>query len=609
MEVTLLPVNEKEVIDKLYLACRTCYNAGTPNNMYKLLLEEQYAGIDRKDAKLKLLKHVINSGHHSTLEHQQLTFLISGVSRACYDDQTEVLTREGWKLFRDVTEQDKIATRNSLGHVEWQSPTNFIQYPFNGAIHKYKSEGVDLLVTPNHNLFIKKYDVRTPSKFHLEASEDVKVNRFKMTKNIVVDEMTSSQVEIKGYSYQRKNNQGEYYTVDVPSKVFSKDVFIKFLAIYLSDGSVYYNKKENSYTISITQASQSYKGTEINENTRKEIIEVMKALGLTPVTEANCIKCKSLLLGHYFNQLGTSTEKRVPFEIFTFFNKEYANIFIDTYAKYDGTEYKGHKFLFTTSKQLKDDIQLIASIAGYASSIYIDDRVEQSRKLLGHTIVHNFVCYRVSLSNRRNLEPMVKRDKHFSLQEYNGIVYCLEVPNHVIMVRRNGLMVWCGNCTHQLIRHRICNISQQSQRYVEFKDGIFEYVTPSKIKNNEEALKVFEDTMGTLSEAYKKLVDLGLPAEDARAVLPNACATNLTWSCNLRELMHVCNERLCTCAQQEIRQLVTEIKNATIKQLPFMKPYLVSKCEMLGYCNENPKRSCGRKYTKDVVFGSLEVYN
>ena len=223
--------------------------------------------------------------------------------------------------------------------------------------------------------------------------------------------------------------------------------------------------------------------------------------------------------------------------------------------------------------------------------------------------MHNFVCYRVSLSNRRNLEPMVKRDKHFSLQEYNGIVYCLEVPNHVIMVRRNGLMVWCGNCTHQLIRHRICNISQQSQRYVEFKDGIFEYVTPSKIKNNEEALKVFEDTMGTLSEAYKKLVDLGLPAEDARAVLPNACATNLTWSCNLRELMHVCNERLCTCAQQEIRQLVTEIKNATIKQLPFMKPYLVPKCEMLGYCNENPKRSCGRKYTKDVVFGSLEVYN
>ena len=144
---------------------------------------------------------------------------------------------------------------------------------------------------------------------------------------------------------------------------------------------------------------------------------------------------------------------------------------------------------------------------------------------------------------------------------------------------------------------------------MELKDGVFEYVTPSKIKHNEEALKVFEDTMGTLGEAYKKLIDLGMPAEDARAVLPNACTTNLTWSCNLRELMHICNERLCTCAQQEIRQLFTEIKKQTVAQLPFMSPYLVPKCEMLGYCNEDSKRSCGRKYTKDVVFGSMEVYN
>lgn len=163
--------------------------------------------------------------------------------------------------------------------------------------------------------------------------------------------------------------------------------------------------------------------------------------------------------------------------------------------------------------------------------------------------------------------------------------------------------------THQLVRHRLCSISQASQRYIEFKDGTFDYVIPSKIKNSPEALEVFEAAMNGISKAYSTLIDLGLPAEDARAVLPNACATNLTWSCNLRELMHVCNERLCTCAQQEIRQLVTEIKNATVKQLPFMKPYLVPKCEMLGYCNENPKRSCGRKYTKDVVFGSLEVYS
>ena len=51
MEVILLPLQEKEVIDKLYLACRTCYSTSTPCNMYKCLIEETYAGIDRREVK------------------------------------------------------------------------------------------------------------------------------------------------------------------------------------------------------------------------------------------------------------------------------------------------------------------------------------------------------------------------------------------------------------------------------------------------------------------------------------------------------------------------------------------------------------------------------
>lgn len=163
--------------------------------------------------------------------------------------------------------------------------------------------------------------------------------------------------------------------------------------------------------------------------------------------------------------------------------------------------------------------------------------------------------------------------------------------------------------THQLVRHRLCSFSQQSQRYVEFKDGVFDYVTPSAIKNNEEALKIFRFAMVAASDYYAKLIKLGLPAEDARSVLPNACCTNITVSMNLRELKHFLAERLCTCAQSEIRTLARSMTKATVEQLPFMKPYLGPKCEALGYCNENKQRSCGRKYTKDVVIGSLGVHN
>ena len=104
-----------------------------------------------------------------------------------------------------------------------------------------------------------------------------------------------------------------------------------------------------------------------------------------------------------------------------------------------------------------------------------------------------------------------------------------------------------------------------------------------------------------ISSFYAKLISLGIPAEDARMVLPNACHTNLTWSCNLRELIHVCNERLCKCAQIEIRLLVILMANEVEKILPFMKEYLVSKCDMLGYCNEPASRSCGKKPLKGTV--------
>jgi thymidylate synthase (FAD) len=79
-----------------------------------------------------------------------------------------------------------------------------------------------------------------------------------------------------------------------------------------------------------------------------------------------------------------------------------------------------------------------------------------------------------------------------------------------------------------------------------------------------------------VSENYRELVALGVPNEDARMVLPNACATSLYLSCNLRELIHISNERLCTRAQWEIRDLVKQMVSLVTPELHFM---LVPKCK------------------------------
>ena len=155
--------------------------------------------------------------------------------------------------------------------------------------------------------------------------------------------------------------------------------------------------------------------------------------------------------------------------------------------------------------------------------------------------------------------------------------------------------------THQLVRHRAGVVfQQQSQRYVEFKDGNFDYVIPKSIEVTESLKSDFEATMKYLGTMYDKFIKAGVPAEDARAVLPNACCTNIVMTVNLRQLGHMCNERLCSTAQLPIRNLFKEITKQTVEVLPFMKNFLVPKCEMLGYCNE-PRRTCGRKKLREEV--------
>ncbi len=147
-------------------------------------------------------------------------------------------------------------------------------------------------------------------------------------------------------------------------------------------------------------------------------------------------------------------------------------------------------------------------------------------------------------------------------------------------------------CTHQLVRHRHMSFSQKSQRYVKEK-GQFDYLIPPTIDKNPELKQKFIDFMGEISNIYQEFVDAGIPAEDARAVLPNATATSMVASLNLRELIHLANLRLCSRAQFEIRMLVKGMCDALVAEEPWLKPYLVAKCDRYGYCDED--KSCGRK--------------
>lgn len=105
--------------------------------------------------------------------------------------------------------------------------------------------------------------------------------------------------------------------------------------------------------------------------------------------------------------------------------------------------------------------------------------------------------------------------------------------------------------------------------------------------------------MGEISEKYLEFTEAGIPAEDARFVLPNATSSSMVASLNLREMIHLANLRLCTRAQYEIRLLVKAMCDELVAQEVWLKDYLVPKCVRLGFCDED--KSCGRMPKKEEL--------
>lgn len=165
--------------------------------------------------------------------------------------------------------------------------------------------------------------------------------------------------------------------------------------------------------------------------------------------------------------------------------------------------------------------------------------------------------------------------------------------------------------SHQLVRHRMASYAQRSQRYCS-EDG-FKYVTPNTLKPGNPARVLYDNAMEYLADTYKILQELGIPNEDARMVLPNACETVIEVKMNLRALMNFMNERLCTCAQWEIRQLALAMKKAIVEKYPELEEYLVPKCEKygkeFGFCNESKSRTCGRHPRLQEIFDCYHQYN
>lgn len=215
--------------------------------------------------------------------------------------------------------------------------------------------------------------------------------------------------------------------------------------------------------------------------------------------------------------------------------------------------------------------------------------------------------YKEEIENKRwNLVKKVLDSGHQSIAEHVYFTFAIEGISRA--------------CSHQLVRHRAGIVfSQQSQRYVEIKENIdvIQNLRAFPVSDKDKAIEICSKYFVDVNESnyngyvdslweYLNATNNGVKPEDARMFLPNATKTNITMSVNFRELIHLCNLRLCTRAQKEIRDLfgliVKEVKGVDEK----LASYLVPQCEVLGLCTEH--QCCGRKPQLKEVMEGYEKY-
>ncbi len=155
----------------------------------------------------------------------------------------------------------------------------------------------------------------------------------------------------------------------------------------------------------------------------------------------------------------------------------------------------------------------------------------------------------------RSVLETIMRSGHFSTLEHVSYTFAVDGVSRAL--------------THQLVRHRLASFNQQSQRYVKFTDGL-ETIKPASVAGDAEANRVFDEAIEQAKDAYARLVELGVPAEDARYLLPNAAETKIVVTMNVRELLHFFELRCCNRAQWEIRDLAHRMLELVRPTAPFV---------------------------------------
>lgn len=345
----------------------------------------------------------------SSLANLRPTILISG-NHDCYSGDHDILTQNGWvniKQYIDDASSSKIATFNSVTkEIEFQTPIGVIRKHFDGEMYNFTGKNVDLMVTPTHQMLY--YHTQT-NKFYKKSAENVPHTGLIPINGIINSYIESPFFKLLGFSFA----EGTFVLRSHKINTFENKYDGCRVQFHLKC------KREIEYLLSVLKQLNYF--TKIRPQKDGSVFIV--------IYEELAKKICSFF----------ENKREIPESIFNYTNSELKS-FVDGYLNGDGHRHKNKKNYWSfssVSEQSVDILYTISRLIGSSSTksnrVIFGNYENSKQQYLGHINLNETI----NNSSIKNIDRI----------KYNGYVYCVSVPNSNILIRRNGLISICGNCT------------------------------------------------------------------------------------------------------------------------------------------------------------------
>ena len=337
----------------------------------------------------------------------------------CYDDATEVLTGEGWKRWPDVTGEESFATRSVDGRLEYQPALRLVRKDYRGHMIGFKGMSLDLLVTPDHR-------VLTAGMTTLEG---------RTCPVFASNQRTQCS---GGHTVTLRRPRGAARSVEefrFDLTTFPAGPLLRLLGFFIGDG----NRSRRTTLSSISGRNARSRSSLAPPEAGLEV-RVWKNQQPSRPHRGRASRPLRLLLRR-------KSEKVIPSGLLGWRRALvhlYEGLLESDGSRLDRPGRAERQTYYTTSRTLADGVQVLALKLGRSAT------VPPHRFSPGDGHMGSKPRWRVTIYNARNARPALCRtkeqaDSHMGVEEYDGQIHCVEVPNSTLYVRRNGYAVWCGN--------------------------------------------------------------------------------------------------------------------------------------------------------------------